>query len=245
VKYPLRSRKNRRFRQHQDVFWRNPDGTGRALGYGMKPENSRPSTEPSFSPSWLIVIAASAGGIQATSHVLANLPRDFPAAVAVIQHRSRRPYGYLDRILNRVSRLPVVLATDGQPIEPGVVYVARSDQHLTVTDHHFAHTDGRRISFVWSSANPLLESAAPKFRDRLIAVVLSGGGSDATDGVQSVKAHGGIVIAQDQATAQVWGMPGSAVRSGSVDYVLPLDAIAPALESLVHGRPVSDGVGAA
>ena len=63
--------------------------------------------------------------------------------------------------------------------------------------------------------------------------------------MQTDKAHGGIVIAQDAATSQVWGMPGSAVRSGSVDYVLPLEAIAQALDALVHGRPVQDGVSAA
>jgi two-component system chemotaxis response regulator CheB len=97
---------------------------------------------------------------------------------------------------------------------------------------------------VWSSANPLLESAAPAFRERLIAVVLTGSGSDATDGVQSVKTHGGVVIAQDKASSEMWGMPGAAVKSGSVDYVLPLDAIAPALDALVNGRAVPDGVGA-
>jgi two-component system, chemotaxis family, protein-glutamate methylesterase/glutaminase len=214
------------------------------LVYGMRPETSHTSTGSSSPPQWLVVIAASAGGIQATSHVLAGLPVGFPGAVAVIQHRTPRPYGYLDRVLNRASQLPVVFAQDGQMIEPGVVYLAPSDQHLTVTGSRFAHIDGRRIRFVWSSANPLLESAAPRFRDRLIAVVLTGSGCDATDGVQAVKEHGGIVIAQDEATSQVWGMPGAAVRSGAVDYVLPLDAIAPALEALVHGRPVPDGVGA-
>ena len=212
--------------------------------YGMSWENSQASTGVASPPPWLVVIAASAGGIQATSQVLAALPVNFPAAVAVVQHRTRRPFGYLARILDRASRLPVVYARDGQAIAPGVVYVAPSDLHLTVVDGHFAHVDGRRISFVWSSANPLLESAAPRFRDHLIAVVLTGGGSDATDGVQIVKANGGIVIAQDQATSQLWGMPGSAVRSGAVDYVLPLDAIGPALDALVHGRPVPDGVGA-
>jgi two-component system chemotaxis response regulator CheB len=177
--------------------------------------------------------------------VLAGLPVDFPAAVVVVQHRAPRPTGYLDQILSRSSRLPVVFAKAGQAIEPGVVYVAPSDQHLTVAiDRRFAYTDGRRIRFVWSSANPLLESAAPAFRSRLIAVVLTGGGSDATDGVQNVKAHGGVVIAQDEATSEHWGMPGAAVRSGAVDYVLPLGAIAPALDALVHGRVVSDGVGA-
>jgi two-component system chemotaxis response regulator CheB len=192
-----------------------------------------------------VAIAASAGGIQATSRVLAGLPVDFAAAVVVIQHRAPRPNGYLDRIFGRSSRLPAVFAKDGQAIEAGVVYLAPSNQHLTVAiDRRFAYTNGRRIRFVWSSANPLLESAAPAFRDRLIAVVLTGGGSDATDGVQQVKAHGGVVVAQDEGTSDHWGMPGAAVRSGAVDYVLPLGAIAPALDALVHGRPVPDGVGA-
>jgi two-component system chemotaxis response regulator CheB len=192
-----------------------------------------------------VAIAASAGGIQATSRVLAGLPVDFPAAVVVVQHRTPRPDGYLDRIFGRSSRLPVVFAKEGQAIEAGVVYLAPSNQHLTVAiDRRFAYTNGRRIRFVWSSANPLLESAAPVFRDRLIAVVLTGGGSDATDGVQHVKAHGGVVVAQDEGTSDHWGMPGAAVRSGVVDYVLPLGEIAAALDALVHGRPVPDGVGA-
>jgi two-component system chemotaxis response regulator CheB len=93
----------------------------------MTSHNSQPSIGSSSAP-WLIVIAASAGGVQATSRVLADLPRDLPAAVAVIQHRTRRPAGLLDRIFNRVSTLPVVFAKDGQTIEPGVVYIAPSDQ---------------------------------------------------------------------------------------------------------------------
>jgi two-component system chemotaxis response regulator CheB len=111
-------------------------------------------------------------------------------------------------------------------------------------DRRFFYTDGTRIRFVRSSANPLLESAADAFDGRLIAVVLSGTGSDGTDGVQHVKARGGRVIAQNVETAEHWGMPGAAVRSGAVDYVLPVDAIAAALDALVHGRPVAADLGA-
>jgi two-component system chemotaxis response regulator CheB len=96
-----------------------------------------------------------------------------------------------------------------------------------------------------SSANPLLESAAAVFGGRLVAVVLSGTGSDATDGVQTVKAHGGIVIAQDKASSEHWDMPEAAVKSGVVDYVLPIVNIAPTLNALVHGRAVVDGTAAA
>jgi two-component system chemotaxis response regulator CheB len=89
---------------------------------------------------------------------------------------------------------------------------------------------------VLSSANPLLESVAPIFSDHVIAVVLTGSGLDATDGVQAVKACGGIVIAQDEATSLHFGMPGSAIRTGVVDRVLPLSSIAPALVELVSAR---------
>ena len=93
--------------------------------------------------------------------------------------------------------------------------------------------DGHKIRFLLSSANPLFESAAAVLGPRVIAVVLTGSGSDASDGVRAVKAAGGAVIAQDQATSQHFSMPREAIRTGAVDYVLPLDRIAPALVSLV------------
>jgi two-component system chemotaxis response regulator CheB len=94
---------------------------------------------------------------------------------------------------------------------------------------------------VRSSANPLLESAAKVFDDRVIAVVLTGSGMDATDGIQSVKAQGGIVIAQDRATSEYFGMPGAAVRTGVVDYVLPIEAIGQMLGAIVSGKAVPQG----
>jgi two-component system, chemotaxis family, protein-glutamate methylesterase/glutaminase len=135
--------------------------------------------------------------------------------------------------------MPVVVAKERQAIRPGVVYIARPDQHLVVTDdRRFVHRDGRRIQFVRSSANPLLETASEAFDGHLVAVVLTGSGSDAASGIVSVKAHGGRVIAQDPSTAAHSGMPAAAVPSGAVDYVLPLDAIAPALSAIVRGLPV-------
>ena len=139
----------------------------------------------------------------------------------------------------RQANMPVVTVTSGDRISPGVVYLARPDRHLTVrADRHFEYRDGRRIKFVLSSANPLLETAARVFEGRVIAVVLTGGGTDATDGVQTVKAHGGIVIAQDQASSEHWHMPESAVKTGVVDFVLPIQAIGPAINAIVHGQPV-------
>ncbi len=191
-------------------------------------------------PAWLVTVAASAGGIPALQAVIGALPGDLPAAVVILQHRVPDPKeGYLNQILKRAGTLPVANAVDGQAIETGKVYVARSDLHLTISpDKRFLYRDGTRIKHLLSSANPLFESAASAFKDRLVAVVLTGHGSDATDGVQTVKAKGGIVIAQEPASAEAKSMPQAAIRSGAVDLVLPLEAIAGTVDAIVRGRPI-------
>jgi len=196
------------------------------------------SADAPESRPWVVTIAASAGGIQALRTILSTLPRDFPAIVVIVQHRAAQPVSILTDILRRTGRR-VLDAVDGDALEAGTVYIARADSHLTIAPiKTFHYHDGTRIRHVRSSANPLFTSAAKVFDGHVIAVVLTGGGSDATDGVQGVKAHGGLVIAQDPATSEHFHMPKSAIASGAVDYVLPLEAIAPLLDDIVHGRPV-------
>jgi two-component system chemotaxis response regulator CheB len=191
---------------------------------------------------WIIVLAASAGGVQALRTIVAALPGDLPAAVAIVLHRPPDRESDLVEILRTVAHMPVIEAENDQEIEPGIVYIARPDAHLTVTRHRrFMHRDGRPLRHLHSSANPLLETAAEVFDGRIVAVVLSGSGTDATDGVQAVRRRGGYVIAQDKATSSQWGMPAAAVAAGAVDYLLPLNDIAPALEAIVHGAPVPNG----
>jgi two-component system chemotaxis response regulator CheB len=203
--------------------------------HGQHPDSSPRQT-------WVIALAASAGGISALTQILGELHRDLPAAVVIVLHRSvAGSESLLAEILARASRLPVADAVEGAALRPGVVYIARPDLHLTVSaDQTFEYVDGRKIRHVLSSANPLFESAAAAFDGHAIGVVLSGGGADATDGVQAVKAHGGLVIAQSPSTAASPGMPAAAVQSGAVDFVLPLEAIGPALNAVVHGYPVRD-----
>jgi two-component system chemotaxis response regulator CheB len=187
---------------------------------------------------WLVVIAASAGGIPAIGTVLRGLPPQLPAAVVIVQHRSARVESILEQILTRRAHLPVMSAVHDASIEAGRIYVARADLHLTITPgRRFAYIDGTRVNYVLSSANPLFQSAAQAFQNRVIGVVLTGGGSDATDGVQAVKQHGGIVIVQDPETAESRGMPTAAIRAGVADYVLPLATIAPTLVAIVSGLP--------
>jgi two-component system chemotaxis response regulator CheB len=181
----------------------------------------------------LVVLAASAGGLHALSVLLSSLPRDLPVPVALVLHRTPHHPDLLAKILGRHTALRVKNALPGEHMEPGTVYVAPADLHLVIeSDGALGFSDGRRIRHVLSSANPLLESAA-LFGGRVIAVVLTGSGHDATDGVQAVRARGGVVIAQDEATSTVFGMPRSAIATGAVAHVLPLAAIGPSVARLV------------
>jgi two-component system chemotaxis response regulator CheB len=191
-------------------------------------------------PPWLIAIAASSGGIKAIKTILATLPAELPAAIVLVQHRLPHHDDFLADLLGHGTPWPVQVARPGEAIVPGQVYLARADRHLTVTpDRTFMYRDGTKIRFTRSSANPLFESAARVFGGHVVAVVLTGGGRDATDGVQGVSAHGGVIIAQDPATSDAWSMPLSAIESGVVDYVLPLESIAPAIQRIVQGEPVA------
>lgn len=184
----------------------------------------------------LVVIAASAGGIEALSTILAALPADFPIPIAVVQHRTTQLPNRQALVLSRHTPLAVKTAEQSELMRPGHVYLAPPDRHLTVRpDRTVDLTDGHRIRHLLSSANPLFSSAAEALGGRVIAVVLTGGDRDATDGVQAVRVSGGVVLAQDEATSAHFAMPRSAIETGCVDRVLPLASIAPALVGLVTG----------
>lgn len=187
----------------------------------------------------LVVMAASAGGVRALQTVLSSLPGNFPVPICIVQHRSALTPDLLPRILARHTPLRVKLADAGELLRPETVYLAPADAHLLVNpDWTLAFMDGGRIQHTRSSADPLFESAAQATGRGTIGVVLTGGASDGTDGVRAVKQAGGLVIAQDRATAECFGMPGSAIDTGAVDYILPLGRIGPVLLELVRGRPL-------
>jgi two-component system chemotaxis response regulator CheB len=183
-----------------------------------------------------VVIAASIGGVQALSSILSLLPVDFPVPIAVVLHRTTDLPNLLPEVLGRSTRLRVKLAEEGEVMVPGMVYLAPPNLHMTIRADRAVHLfDGRRIRHVRSSANPLFSSAAEALKGRVIAVVLTGGDADATDGVQTVRGSGGIVLAQDRATSVDFSMPHSAIKTGSVAQVLPLEKIGPALIALLAG----------
>jgi two-component system chemotaxis response regulator CheB len=195
------------------------------------------SDPPSQAGRDAVLVAASAGGLNALTSVLSELPADFPASIAVVQHIEPHHRSLLAEILGRSCPLPVTQAADGQRFEPGVVHVAPPDHHLLVNaDGSLSLTRTELVHFVRPSADLLFESAAVSFSGRAIGVVLTGTGSDGALGAEAIKRMGGTVIAQDEATAEFFGMPGAAIDTGSVDFVLPLDQIADALTSLVAER---------
>jgi two-component system chemotaxis response regulator CheB len=191
-------------------------------------------------PFDLVVMAASAGGVRAFESLLSGLPADFPLPIAIVQHRSSAHPNLMARVFSRHTRLRVKTAEQGERMQPSTVYLAPPEHHLVVdSDLRLSFVNGRKIRHVHSSANPLFESAARALPGRVIAVVLTGYDSDATDGVQAVKLSGGTVIAQDETTSERFNMPHSAIGTGCVDRVLPLPEIAPALVALAESGSLS------
>ena len=181
----------------------------------------------------VVALAASAGGLNALTHVLAALPADFPAALVVVQHLDRRHRSVMADILARKCRLPVKEAVEGEYLQAGRAYIAPPDRHLLVNgDHSLSLTQTELVHFVRPSADLLFESAAASYKERAIAVVLSGSGQDGAMGVKAIKKMGGTVIVQDAKNAEFTGMPEAAQATGKADFVLPLDDIAPALTQL-------------
>jgi two-component system chemotaxis response regulator CheB len=198
-------------------------------------DNQISSTQSPTSPVFdLVALTASADGLNALSQVLAALPSDFPVAIVIVQHLSPRHPSLLAEILNRRTSLEVKQAEEGGLLSPGKVFIAPPDYHLLVNaDGSLSLSQTEKVHFVRPAAEVLFESVAEHYQHRAIAVVLTGGDGDGSMGVQAIKKMGGKVIAQDQATSKVWGMPAAAIATGCVDWVLPLDKIGKAITQLV------------
>src|SRR5581483_5565621 len=184
-------------------------------------------------PSNLVVIGASAGGIEAISAVLGSLPPDFAAPIVIAQHVDPTRASHLAEILGRRSKLPVRTVVGHQALERGTVYVVPADRHVQISDHAVElsrDSTGRPKP----SIDLLLSSAAAVFSERLTAVILTGTGSDGTAGARDVKRAGGTVVIQNPETARFPGMPESLAPT-TVDLVADLPDIGPLLHSLVSG----------
>jgi two-component system chemotaxis response regulator CheB len=188
----------------------------------------------------IVALASSAGGLKALDALLSALPADFPLPIAVVQHLSPDYPSRIAEILERKTGLRVRQAEDGDRIEASTVHVAPPDHHLLVNgDGTLSLTHTELVHFVRPSADLLFESAAASYKERAIAVVLTGTGRDGSMGVTAIHKMGGVVIVQDPETAQFGGMPEAAIETGCVDSIRDLEEIASTLISLAkEGRQI-------
>jgi two-component system chemotaxis response regulator CheB len=196
--------------------------------------------QPIVSAPALVVIGVSTGGPAALDVLLPAIPATFPLPILVVQHMPEEFTRLLSERLNGRCALRVREADEGAPVQPGTIYIARGNWHMEVLAAARAGfpatlhlTQGLPENHCRPAVDVLFRSAAGVFGAGVLAVVLTGMGSDGLIGSRIVRAQGGSVLAQDQATCVVWGMPGAVTQAGLANRVLPLSAIAPEILSIV------------
>ena len=219
-------------------------------GHGEVGEPARTMAEPNsdgranggdpqdyVTPPFLVAaVGASAGGLEAFSKLLCDIPGDAPLAVVLVQHMDRTHASFLPEILARRTALRVVQATDEIRVEAGHVYVIPPDTHMTVIDGHLLvrpRPEGARSIQV----DALFRSVAEYYREKAIGIILSGRLSDGAEGFREIRAAGGITIAQLPEEAQSDSMPRAAIATGDVDKILPAEEIGDELMRLAALPP--------
>ncbi|MGE0222390.1 MAG: chemotaxis protein CheB [Acetobacteraceae bacterium] len=182
----------------------------------------------------IIVMGASAGGLDPLRQILRALPADLPATVFIVLHMGAK--SHLAEILARDTALPVLRAESGLPIHSGHVYVAVPGCHLLLHDSHLLLRRGPRENLCRPAIDPLFRSAACTFGSRVIGVVLSGSLNDGTAGLRAIKRCGGIAVVQDPDEALVRHMPESALRFTDIDHIAPAGAMGTVLTELTQEK---------
>ena len=193
---------------------------------------SDPDEPPPHSPFPIVGIGASAGGLEAFSQLLGHLPDQPGMAFVLVQHLDPRHESHLSELLARSTRMPVLQATDGLPVEPDHVYVIPPNTDMEIAHGRLRVTPRGETSARHLAVDHFMRSLAKEQQIHAIGVVLSGTGSDGTLGLCEIKDVGGITFAQDEASARHPGMPRSALDCGCADFVLAPDAIAQRLAEI-------------
>jgi two-component system, chemotaxis family, protein-glutamate methylesterase/glutaminase len=183
----------------------------------------------------LVMIAASTGGPATLMRLMPRFPKDFPAAVVLVQHMPATFTSQLSLQLTEVASIRVKEAEANEALQAGTFYVCPGSHHLRISlAGRVKLDDGERISGYRPCADVAFESAAAYGGANVVGVVLTGMGNDGAKGVQAVKAARGTVLAQDEATSVIFGMPAEAIRTGVVDQVVGIDEMYAAIEKYVE-----------
>ena len=182
----------------------------------------------------IIVIGASAGGVEALCELSKNLPKDLDASIFVVMHIGTE--SVLPQILSRCGTLPAVCAANGKRYQRGCIYCAPAHHHLSIKDHVTVLSHGPRENGHRPAIDVLFRSAAREHRSKVVGVVLSGGRDDGSAGLFAIKARGGVAIVQDPAEATTPNMPQNALDMVDVDFCLPVRQIAEVLVQLANGK---------
>jgi two-component system, chemotaxis family, protein-glutamate methylesterase/glutaminase len=194
-------------------------------------------------PPRVLVVGCSTGGPQALNALVAQIGGVLDRApVLITQHMPPTFTAILAEHLARIANRPVREAQEGEEVNAGTIYLAPGGRHMSVVRRDgiaaIALSDGPLINFCKPAVDPLFSSAAEVWGAKVVGLVLTGMGSDGLRGAQAIAAAGGAILAQDEATSVVWGMPGQVAHAGVCSAVLPLDEIAPRLVRLFAGdRP--------
>jgi len=173
----------------------------------------------------IVVIAASAGGLEPLMRIITVLPAPCSASVFIVMHIGRRK-SILPHLLQREGKLPAAFAEDGLAIEPGHIYVAPPDCHMLVECDRIRLDRGPKVRFTRPAADPLFLSAAAAYGDQVIGIVLSGADSDGSIGLRAIKARGAIALVQQPDEAAMPSMPLAAIALDHPDDCLPVREIA-------------------
>jgi two-component system chemotaxis response regulator CheB len=173
-----------------------------------------------------IVIGVSAGGLQALTRLFEELPDDYPIPIIVVQHRAKDQKDLLEEVLQTKCKIIIKQADEKEKIQSSFVYIAPPDYHLLVEkDRTFSLAADEHVSYSRPSINVLFETAAEVYKDKLIAIILTGANDDGAAAIAMIKKYGGLTIAQDPAEAQFPFMPEAAIKKGGVEVIWTLDEI--------------------
>ncbi len=208
-----------------------------AAGKCRSTGNGKPAAKRPLSPGHkhharveIVTVGASTGGPPALQQIIPRLPANLPAATLVAQHMPPTFTTSLAERLNNLSRVTVKEAEDGDPVEPGTVYIAPGGKQMTVwrtaRTAHIIVEDGPPDVLYRPCVNVMMNSVARYYASNILAVILTGMGSNGLEGARLVKEQGGVVIAQDEQTSVVYGMPKAVIDARLADSILPVDEVA-------------------